>query len=256
MVDAFARVLDTTRPISAAIAQPVGTDRVGRYLDIVHLMSFGRPKNDEADDDDDDNTDDDTDTGDRLRKEAANYNYYYNNSAPDRNSSHPLLTLEYPVTGSGRPASVWSPQENQHQQTEQLARTFRSLDRLRRESQMGGGPYVIGEFVDNFADYRTEEDEQVLGGWQRGIFTRQRQPKAVAQLLRQRYRLIAQVDAKFVKASWPRPVDRGAKPTVLLPVCALPADLFPYAMAGLEMQETDPRWPYDEFEFVPCDEDW
>ncbi|KAK2117388.1 hypothetical protein P7K49_004274 [Saguinus oedipus] len=53
------------------------------------------------------------------------------------------------------------------------------------------GKYVVGELVWNFADFMTNQSPQRMLGNKKGIFTRQRQPKAAAFLLRERYWKIA-----------------------------------------------------------------
>ncbi|XP_077167880.1 beta-glucuronidase [Paroedura picta] len=47
--------------------------------------------------------------------------------------------------------------------------------------------YVIGELIWNFADFMTEQGTTRILGNKKGIFTRQRQPKAAAFLLKERY---------------------------------------------------------------------
>jgi beta-glucuronidase len=49
-------------------------------------------------------------------------------------------------------------------------------------------PFVIGEHVWNFADFATKQSPGRAGGNRKGVFTRQRQPKSVARLLRNRWR--------------------------------------------------------------------
>ncbi|XP_007429739.1 beta-glucuronidase [Python bivittatus] len=51
--------------------------------------------------------------------------------------------------------------------------------------------YVIGELIWNFADFMTEQGVKRVMGNKKGIFTRQRQPKAAAFLLKERYWKIA-----------------------------------------------------------------
>jgi beta-glucuronidase len=45
-------------------------------------------------------------------------------------------------------------------------------------------PGVIGEHVSNFADFATAQAVHRPGGNNKGVFTRDRQPKAAAWLLR------------------------------------------------------------------------
>ncbi|XP_069556770.1 beta-glucuronidase-like [Brachyistius frenatus] len=47
--------------------------------------------------------------------------------------------------------------------------------------------YVIGELIWNFADFMTKQGIFRVGGNKKGIFSRQRQPKAAAFVLRERY---------------------------------------------------------------------
>ncbi|MEQ2251080.1 hypothetical protein ILYODFUR_007305 [Ilyodon furcidens] len=47
--------------------------------------------------------------------------------------------------------------------------------------------YVIGELIWNFADFMTTQGIARVVGNKKGIFTRQRQPKAAAFLLKERY---------------------------------------------------------------------
>nr|XP_020729540.1 beta-glucuronidase isoform X2 [Odocoileus virginianus texanus] len=54
------------------------------------------------------------------------------------------------------------------------------LDQKRKE-------YVVGELIWNFADFMTNESPFRMIGNRKGIFTRQRQPKSAAFLLRERY---------------------------------------------------------------------
>ncbi|XP_023511311.1 beta-glucuronidase isoform X1 [Equus caballus] len=54
------------------------------------------------------------------------------------------------------------------------------LDQKRKE-------YVVGELIWNFADFMTDQSPQRAMGNKKGIFTRQRQPKGAAFLLRERY---------------------------------------------------------------------
>uniref|UniRef100_A0A8C6SAE6 Beta-glucuronidase n=1 Tax=Neogobius melanostomus TaxID=47308 RepID=A0A8C6SAE6_9GOBI len=56
--------------------------------------------------------------------------------------------------------------------------------------------YVIGELIWNFADFMTVQGT-ALGGEQKGIFTRQRQPKAAAFVLRERYWGLANATGKL-----------------------------------------------------------
>jgi beta-glucuronidase len=47
--------------------------------------------------------------------------------------------------------------------------------------------FVAGEHVWNFADFATAEGLKRVGGNNKGVFTRQRQPKMAAHALRRRW---------------------------------------------------------------------
>jgi beta-glucuronidase len=63
-------------------------------------------------------------------------------------------------------------------QVEFLKTYFAELDRL---------DFVVGEHVWNFADFATRQGVTRVGGNKKGVFTRQRQPKAAAFVLKERW---------------------------------------------------------------------
>ena len=90
----------------------------------------------------------------------------------------PLIFTEYGAdTLSGEhklPSVMWS-QEYQNEYLEMNHRVFDSYD------------WVKGELMWNFADFQTTEGIMRVNGNKKGAFTRQRQPKDVAYLLKQRW---------------------------------------------------------------------
>ena len=64
---------------------------------------------------------------------------------------------------------------------------FKAFDTAR---QRGG---FIGEMIWNFADFMTKQEVNRVVGNKKGVFTRQRQPKASAHLLRRRYFYLAEI---------------------------------------------------------------
>lgn len=64
-------------------------------------------------------------------------------------------------------------------QKELLAETCRVLDEL---------PFICGELVWNFADFMTKEGTIRVNGNRKGVFTRARQPKAAAYVLKERWK--------------------------------------------------------------------
>ena len=72
-------------------------------------------------------------------------------------------------------------------QSELLAMHGRVFDRI---------PAVVGEQVWNFADFATSQGIMRVGGNKKGVFTRERQPKAAAHVLRQRWLALATAKTK------------------------------------------------------------
>ncbi len=91
----------------------------------------------------------------------------------------PFLFTEYGADTLGMehklPSVMWS-QEYQEEVLELIHQVFDSLD------------FVVGEQVWNFADFQTTEGIMRVNGNKKGIFTRQRQPKDAAYLLRERWK--------------------------------------------------------------------
>lgn len=72
------------------------------------------------------------------------------------------------------PAEMWS-EEYQSELLIELIEAFRSLD------------FVAGEHIWNFADFRTAQHHIRAGGNKKGLFTRERQPKMAAHLVRKKW---------------------------------------------------------------------
>ncbi|KAH1020998.1 hypothetical protein HUJ04_010576 [Dendroctonus ponderosae] len=93
----------------------------------------------------------------------------------------PVLITEYGADAeeglSYLPTYIWS----EEFQNDVMSEYFKAFDELRKES------WFIGELIWNFADFRTDQDIRRVGGNKKGIFTRSRQPKQSAFLMRKRY---------------------------------------------------------------------
>ncbi|XP_058457881.1 beta-glucuronidase isoform X3 [Malaya genurostris] len=185
----YTRELDPSRPVTASIAVGVDDDRAAKHLDIV---SFNRYNG--------------------WYQNAGKLNMITNRVMDEAHAWHtkhnkPVLMSEYGAdTMEGLhllPAYIWS----EDYQSQVFSRHFRAFDRLRQEK------FFIGEFVWNFADFKTAQTYTRVGGNKKGIFTRNRQPKAAAYLLRQRYHALAKEQQQSVR---------------------LPDDLFLYTAGGSE----------------------
>ena len=90
----------------------------------------------------------------------------------------PLIVSEYgadTIAGFHADPPVMFSEEYQSQLLENFHRGFDRLD------------FLIGEHVWNFADFATKQGTTRVIGNKKGVFTRQRQPKAAAHLLRRRW---------------------------------------------------------------------
>lgn len=170
----FTKQLDPTRPITAAIAVNVNDDRAAQHLDIV---SFNRYNAWYA------NSGKLNMITNRVIEEAQAWNKKHNK---------PVLMSEYGAdTQEGLhtlPAYIWS----EDYQTRVFSQHFKAFDALRKQN------FFIGEFVWNFADFKTAQTYTRVGGNKKGIFTRNRQPKAAAYLLRQRYHALGELGKSYL----------------------------------------------------------
>uniref|UniRef100_A0A182PUA5 Beta-glucuronidase n=1 Tax=Anopheles epiroticus TaxID=199890 RepID=A0A182PUA5_9DIPT len=195
----YTKKLDPTRPITAAIAVNVNDDVAAQHLDIV---SFNRYNAWYA------NSGKLNMITNRVIEEAEAWNKKHNK---------PVLMSEYGAdTQEGLhtlPAYIWS----EDYQTRVFSQHFKAFDALRKKN------FFIGEFVWNFADFKTAQskakfdhasghgpaDDEAndfpyltaytrVGGNKKGIFTRNRQPKAAAYLLRQRYHALGELGKSYL----------------------------------------------------------
>ncbi|XP_076244565.1 beta-glucuronidase [Calliopsis andreniformis] len=157
------KALDPTRPITLAMAQTVQDDQAGEYLDVISFNRYNAWYNNPGQLD--------TITNRVIGEARAWYRKY----------NKPVLMSEYGAdTMPGLhelPEYVWS----EEYQKELLSKHFIAFDKLRAEG------FFIGEFIWNFADFRTAQTFIRVGGNKKGLFTRERQPKMAAYHVRKRY---------------------------------------------------------------------
>ncbi|MDF9277633.1 beta-glucuronidase [Arthrobacter sp. EH-1B-1] len=91
----------------------------------------------------------------------------------------PIMMSEYGADTQPGLHAVWDTVWTEEYQTEYLAMNHRVFDRF---------PQFVGEQVWNFADFATTDGLHRVGGNKKGVFTRERRPKAAAHALRQRWR--------------------------------------------------------------------
>jgi beta-glucuronidase len=94
----------------------------------------------------------------------------------------PIIVTEYGADTMPGLHSIAPLMWSESYQSELLAMHGRVFDRI---------PAVAGEHVWNFADFATSQGIMRVGGNKKGVFTRERQPKAAAHVLRQRWLSLA-----------------------------------------------------------------
>jgi beta-glucuronidase len=90
----------------------------------------------------------------------------------------PIIITEYGADTMPGLHSIAPMMWSESYQSELLAMHGRVFDR---------NPSVVGEHVWNFADFATSQGIMRVGGNKKGVFTRERQPKAAAHVLRKRW---------------------------------------------------------------------
>uniref|UniRef100_A0A2H8TWI1 Beta-glucuronidase n=1 Tax=Melanaphis sacchari TaxID=742174 RepID=A0A2H8TWI1_9HEMI len=159
----FVKTLDSSRPITAAIATQFSNDQLGQHLDIIGFNRYNGwyslPGHTEI-------------IKSRIEDEAAKWHAKHNK---------PVFMTEYGADSYAGlhmgPSFVWS----EEYQVELMSEHFKAFDTLRSKN------FFIGEMIWNFADFKTEQSVTRVGGNKKGIFTRQREPKSSAYHLRKRY---------------------------------------------------------------------
>ncbi|XP_049786983.1 beta-glucuronidase-like [Schistocerca cancellata] len=162
--------LDTTRPTTIAQQQNWENDRSSQFLDIIGVNRYlGWYENGGL-----------TETIlPQLVMEIGNWRTKYNK---------PIIITEYGAdTMEGLhllPDYIWS----EEYQEVMFSEYFKAFDRLRETG------YFVGEMIWNFADFKTGQSYTRVGGNKKGIFTRARQPKTAAFMVRERYWTLARED--------------------------------------------------------------
>lgn len=162
--------MDLSRPVTIAISVNAASDKSARHLDVI---SFNRYNGWYA------NPGSTIQITQNVIDEATYWHRLHNK---------PIIMTEYGAdTLAGLhlyPEFIWS----EEYQCVVLAEHFKAFDHLRQDG------FFVGEFIWNFADFKTPQSITRVGGNKKGIFTRNREPKASAHLLRSRYLALAASD--------------------------------------------------------------
>jgi beta-glucuronidase len=156
------RELDPSRPVGFVnvMLAPYGTCRVSQFADVLMLNRYyGWYVN----------------TGDLEAAELA----WEQELQGWASENKPIIITEYGADTYPGLHSITSQPWSEEYQMEYLDMNHRVFDRI---------DAVVGEQVWNFADFATTSGIMRVGGNKKGVFTRDRQPKAAAHALRRRWR--------------------------------------------------------------------
>ncbi|CAH1405474.1 unnamed protein product [Nezara viridula] len=159
------KTIDDRRPVTLAMIQGPDNDYAGQFMDILSFNRYNAWYQDPGK----------TEVIQlKLKAEAERWHSKHNK---------PVLVTEYGAdTMPGlhlMPEYIWS----EEYQVELLSEHFKAFDTLRNKNNS----FFIGEMIWNFADFKTDQATTRVGGNLKGVFTRNRQPKAAAIHLRKRY---------------------------------------------------------------------
>uniref|UniRef100_A0A8C9GST3 Beta-glucuronidase n=1 Tax=Piliocolobus tephrosceles TaxID=591936 RepID=A0A8C9GST3_9PRIM len=166
MVIAHTKALDPSRPVTFVTNSNYAADKGAPYVDVICLNSYYSWYHDYG-------------HLELIQQQlTTQFESWY------KTYQKPIIQSEYgaeTIVGFHQDPPLMFTEEYQKSLLEQYHVV---LDQKRRK-------YVVGELIWNFADFMTEQSPTRVLGNKKGIFTRQRQPKSAAFLLRERYWKIA-----------------------------------------------------------------
>lgn len=155
--------LDMSRPVGYVTNQNMDKDNAAQFMDFIGLNRYFSWY---------------TDTGhlDLVANQVeTEYSMWY------KKFHKPIFVSEYgadTIAGFHElPAFVWT----EDYQVALLHEYFKAFDVLQEKG------FFLGEMIWNFADFGTRQDVRRAQGNKKGIFTRERQPKHAAYILKERY---------------------------------------------------------------------
>ncbi|XP_046998789.1 beta-glucuronidase-like isoform X1 [Schistocerca americana] len=162
--------LDTTRPTTIAQSESWSKDQASQFLDIIGVNRYlGWYEN-----------------GGLL--ETIEPQFIMEIDMWREKYNKPIIITEYGAENivglHSQPEFMWS----EEYQGALFSAFFKAFDKLRERD------YFVGEMIWNFADFQTAQNSKRAAGNKKGIFTRVRQPKMTAHMVRQRYWSLAKED--------------------------------------------------------------
>ncbi|XP_050696956.1 beta-glucuronidase-like isoform X2 [Eriocheir sinensis] len=162
-VTSATRSFDSTRPVTCVLAVGMNSDYAAASLDVILVNRYYSWY------------------GDTGHLEVIKLQTITEFTEWHMLHNRPVMISEY---GAGSiaglhtdPAFTWS----EEYQAELMVQNFEAFDVLRDKG------YFVGEMIWNFADFATPQANQRVAGNKKGVFTRNRQPKMSAHVLRWRY---------------------------------------------------------------------
>uniref|UniRef100_A0A8C4QUB0 Beta-glucuronidase n=1 Tax=Eptatretus burgeri TaxID=7764 RepID=A0A8C4QUB0_EPTBU len=161
-VIAEAHRLDDTRPVTVVLNKDVSVDRVAQFLDVVSVNAYfgwyhasGHP-------------------------ELIGQQLGHMLSAWYTKHHRPVILMEYGAGSVAGLHSLPSVMFSEEYHLELMRKHFPVFDEKREE-------FLVGEMLWNLVDFNTPQGVKRVAGNRKGLFTRNRQPKMAAFLLRDRY---------------------------------------------------------------------
>ncbi|XP_038670030.1 beta-glucuronidase [Scyliorhinus canicula] len=168
----YTRTLDPTRPVTFVTDTNYDVDKAVQYTDVICVNSYFSWYHDPG-------------QLEVIPFQLANqFDNWYNKY------QKPIIQSEYgadTLAGLHSDPPVMFSEEYQQALMQEY---FMIFDERRKD-------YLIGELIWNFADFMTLQSTERVNGNKKGIFTRQRQPKSSAFLLRDRYWKLAN-ETKYI----------------------------------------------------------
>jgi beta-glucuronidase len=157
----LARELDPTRPLTYSVVLFANAEN-DKIVDLFDVISLNRYYGWYI-------TPGDLATAEQyLRQDLASWEKF----------QRPVMVTEYGADTQPGAHSVWDAPWTEEYQSKFLATYHRVFDEV---------PYFVGEQVWNFADFQTSNGTHRVEGNKKGVFTRDRKPKAAAHELRRRW---------------------------------------------------------------------
>ncbi|XP_059084651.1 beta-glucuronidase-like [Tigriopus californicus] len=183
------RSIDPSRPVTLVMFRPFDQDQGGYSVDIVSINRYYGWY---------------SQTGqidliaNAVEQDIRNWRTKFNK---------PVLVTEYGADTIHGFHEVPSTIFTEEYQTDLMRENFKAFDNTKEDG------ILIGEMIWNFADFMTVQEYKRVWGNRKGIFTRDRHPKASAHILRDRYWKLAQDEGL------PRNLEEAFKPRYLYNQC-------------------------------------